>query len=172
MCAFFKISSGRCDHDGASRRVGMPCQSFRTAILPGLIRRLKTTFVFAMAGCIAAATSYAEDRLFGTAGGPGAMRYYESSVQKFAKDGEVFFGVTGYGQHPGQSAKMDFRVIFNCGNRSKIGVVIEGVMRNEYRIENRVQAVGTPRGVWYSLQSHHCPSNHFDFDPDALWKGR
>lgn len=98
------------------------------------------------------------------------MKYYESSVQKFAKNGEVFFGVTGYGQNPGHAPKMDFRVIFNCGNRSKIGVVIERHMRNEYRIEDRVSSVPTRRNIWYSLQSYHCPDNHFDRDPNELWQ--
>jgi hypothetical protein len=111
----------------------------------------------------------AEGRLFGSAGGIGGLQYYEVIVRKMQKDGEVFFGVDGYGAHPGQSARMNFRALFNCGNRSKIAVVIENAMRNEYLIQDQVKNEGTARGIWYSLQSHHCPDNHHIRSPNDLW---
>lgn len=112
----------------------------------------------------------AQGRLFGSTGGLGGLQFYELAVRKMQKDGEVFFGVDGYGGRPGQDARVNFRALFNCGNRSKIAVVIESAMRNEYLIQDKVKNEGTARGIWYSLQSHHCPNNHHARSPDDVWK--
>lgn len=111
----------------------------------------------------------AQGRLFGSTGGLGGVQYYETAVRKMQKDGEVFFGVEGYGAQPGQSSRITFRALFNCGNRSKVGVIIENAMRNDYPIKDKVKSEGTMAGIWYSLQSYHCPNNHHIRSPNDLW---
>ncbi len=77
------------------------------------------------------------------------MQFFEQAVPKMQKDGEVFFGVDGYGANPGQKDGVTFRALFNCGSRSKIAIVIESAMRNEYLIQDKVKNEGTARGIWY-----------------------
>jgi len=111
----------------------------------------------------------AQARLFGSTGGLGGVQYYETAVRKMQKDGEVFFGVDGYGTQPGSNSKIPFRALFNCGNRSKVGVIIDSVIRNTYPIQEKAKNEGTMAGIWYSLQSYHCPDNHHIRSPNELW---
>lgn len=130
------------------------------------MRRAPFFVIFAVLASLTSAR--AEDRVFGTTG-PRGFTYYESSVSKFIKNGEVFFGVTGYAVQSGVKEKIPFKALFNCGNKSRIARQ-QFYDRSAWDIADRVKYVGRSDGVWYSLQAEHCPNNHFEFDSTELWK--
>lgn len=104
--------------------------------------------------------------LFGAGAGM-EIYYYQTSVNKTMANGEVFFQVLGYVENTKSKEKVSFRALFNCGNASKIVVDMAG-LKKLFPITDRVKYVDTNVGNWYSLQSLHCPNNHFAFNPKEL----
>ena len=131
-------------------------------------RAARTLFIVPFVALALSTRTHAGDRLFGSTG-RGGFSYYESSVSKFTRNGELFFGVTGYAIQSGHNDKIEFKALFNCGNRSRIARK-QFYDRNYWEISDRVKYVHRPEGIWYSLQSHHCPNNHFMLDATELWK--
>lgn len=112
--------------------------------------------------------AHAEGRLMGNTGKNG-FTYYETSVSKFQRNGEVFFGVMGYAVQFGLKDKVEFKALFNCGNRSRIARK-QFYDWNSWSIVDRLKYMQRPEAIWYSLQAEHCPNGHYNRDPDELWK--
>lgn len=104
--------------------------------------------------------------LFGAGAGMD-IYYYQTSVDKSTANGEVFFSVSGYVENAKTKEKVPFRALLNCGNTSKIVIDMAG-LKKVFPISDRVKYVHTNVGNWYSLQSLHCPNNHFRFNSKEL----
>lgn len=117
-------------------------------------------------GTLLLSSSVQAAALFGAGAGMEIL-YYQTDVSRKSAVDEVFFSVSGYVENRKTSEKVPFRALFNCGNRSKIGVEM-GSLKKVFTIGDRVKYIHTNVSNWYSLQSQHCPNNHHLFNTSEL----
>lgn len=120
--------------------------------------------ILATAMILGSSAAQADVFQFGMGNG---LKYYQSSFSKGMMNGEVFFTINGFLVDMRSGKRTDFRALFNCGKYSKIAVDIEG-KKALFPISGRVAAMQNNLGNWYSIQSLHCPNNHFEFEPREL----